>query len=147
MVYPLLDRGIAALPDREFTAALRIFLAQFDDPIVLADSALDFMILSHAINGFDRGGLMPAPLYRPMLVTFGEVLMRIEEHFETQPEARARRHHAGVDAEALRLAFEYVSLVPRLLMDRSGEHATGQLGARAAESPPSLLRRDRSATK
>lgn len=107
VVYPPLDRGIVALPDGEFTAVLRIFLAQFDDPLVLADGALDFKMLSHAINGFGRGGLGPAPPFRPMLVTFGDVSMRIEDYFETRPEAKARRHHASVDAEVPRWAFEY----------------------------------------
>ena len=32
--------------------------------------------------------------------------MRVEDYFENDPWAKARRHHAMVDAEALRGAFE-----------------------------------------
>lgn len=106
VVYPLLNRGSAAIPDRAFTANLRAFLEQFDTPYVLADDHLDFTLLSHALSGFGQPDLPPAPHYRSMLVTFGDVLMRIEDYFEAYPEAKARRHHAMVDAEALRWAFE-----------------------------------------
>lgn len=106
VVYPLLDRGPAALTDAVFSADLRIFLAQFKDPLVLADDALDFSMLSHVLGRFGQPGLPPAPPYRPMLITFGDVLMRIEDYFDAHPEAKARRHHALVDAEALRWAFE-----------------------------------------
>lgn len=57
VVYPLLDRGSTALSDPEFTAALRLFLAQFDDPLVLADDALDFKMLSHAVDAQARGSM------------------------------------------------------------------------------------------
>ena len=94
VVYPLLDRGHTALPNSEFCAALRVFLAQFKDPLVLADGALDFKMLSHALNGFGRTGLPPAPSWRPMLMTFGDVQMRIEDYFDSRPDVKARRHHA-----------------------------------------------------
>lgn len=106
MVYPLLDRGGAALCDAAFSQALRAFLTSFEAPLVLADSSQDFKLLSHAVRGFGLTSLPPAPPYRPMLVTFGDVLMRIEDYFEYHPLARTRRHHALVDAEALRWAFE-----------------------------------------
>ena len=105
VVYPLLDRGITALPDSEFCDALRTFLGQFEDPIVLADGSLDFKMLAHALNGFGRLGLPPAPSWRPMLVTYGDVLMQVEAYFDAHADASARRHHAMVDAEALRLAW------------------------------------------
>lgn len=106
VVYPLLERGTAALPDPEFSAGLRAFLARFETALILADSHLDFELLSYALNGFGRSGLGEVPRYRPMLVTFGDVQMRLEDYFEARAEAMARRHHAMVDAEALRWAFE-----------------------------------------
>ncbi|MFC5570803.1 hypothetical protein ACFPN1_12105 [Lysobacter yangpyeongensis] len=106
VVYPLLDRGPAALPDAVFADNLRNFLSSFCEPLVLADDALDFKMLTHALSGFGRMRLSPTPPYRQMLVTFGDVLTRIEDYFETRPEARMKRHHARVDAEALRWAFE-----------------------------------------
>lgn len=63
-------------------------------------------MLSLALDGFGRGAMLPAPPYRPMVVTFGDVLRRVEEYFEMRPEAKSKRHHAKVDAEALRWAFE-----------------------------------------
>lgn len=105
VVYPLLDRGKSALPDSEFCFALRAFLGQLEDPIVLADAALDFKMLAHVLNGFGCLRLPPAPSWRPMLVTFGDVLMQVEAHFEVQADAKTRRHHAMVDAEALRMAW------------------------------------------
>lgn len=106
VVYPLLERGTWALPDAAFTEALRAFLSRFENPLVVADAAVDFTMLAHVLDGFGRSGLPPAPPWRPMLMTFGDVLSRIEDYFEARPEAREKRHHARVDAEALRWAFE-----------------------------------------
>jgi DNA polymerase III epsilon subunit-like protein len=41
----------------------------------------------------------------PVLVSRGDVLDELERYFEIHPEITARRHHARVDAEALRSAF------------------------------------------
>lgn len=108
VVYPLLERGEFALTDSAFTTKLRAFLCQFSEPpLVLYDALLDRSMLTHAIDGFGRhGNSGPTPEFRPMLVTFGDVLSNIETYFDSHPKARARRHHAGVDAEALRWAFE-----------------------------------------
>lgn len=108
VVYPLLDRGSTALTDLAFTNALRSFIAQSDRPLVLADSDMDFVLLARALEGFGHMHLPPAPPYRSMLITFGDVLARFENYFEEYPSAGARRHHALVDAEALRWAFEQV---------------------------------------
>lgn len=106
VVYPLLERGSAALADAEFATQLCAFLAQFENPIVLGDDQRDFSLLTHALNSFGQPSVNPKPTYRPTLVTFGDVLARIEDYFEAHPEARKRRHHALVDAEALLWAFE-----------------------------------------
>lgn len=106
VVYPLLERGKTALPDREFGRQLRSFLAPFDSPLVMADALLDFTLLNEALRGFEQGWPSQAAPYRPIHVTYGDVLNNIEVYFESNPIARARRHHAAVDAEALRWAFE-----------------------------------------
>ena len=106
VVYPLLNRGSAALGDPTLTRELRAFLAQVEAPLVLADSSLDLTLLARVLSGFDQPDLPPPPAYRSMLITFGDVQMRVEDYFENHPQARARRHHAMVDAEALRWAFE-----------------------------------------
>ena len=108
VVYPLLERNEVALTDSEFTIKLRAFLCQFaEPPLVLYDALLDRKMLAHAIEGFGRlGNFGPIPDVRPMLVTFGDVLSNIEIYFDLHPNAKARRHHAGVDAEALRWAFD-----------------------------------------
>lgn len=107
VVYPLLQRGDAAIPDADFTRGLRRFLSQFDAPFVLFDVAHDGALLTHALNGFGAPGD-----YGPMPV-IGTTRMLREGHFHhlhqawfaQQPEREARRHHAGVDAEALRCAW------------------------------------------
>lgn len=106
VVYPLLDRGSWAFSDAAFTAALREFLARFEHPPVVADAAMDFMLLACALNGFGQPGLSLPPPWRPMVITFGDVSIRIEDYFEDRPEAKAKRHHARIDAQALRWAFE-----------------------------------------
>lgn len=111
VVYPLLDRGSAALPDLAFASALREFLAELDDPLVVADSPMDFRLLSIALGGFGHTDRSTPPPWRQTLALHEDVQMRIEHYFESNPSARARRHHALVDAEALRWAFEGVTKV------------------------------------
>ncbi|RPE79717.1 3'-5' exoribonuclease [Vulcaniibacterium tengchongense] len=98
--------GPSALPDGAFFKELRVFLASLKDPLLIADSDLDFILLSHALRGFGQQDLPSAVPYRYMLATFGDVLTRIEEYLENRPHAKVRRHHAMVDTEALRWAFE-----------------------------------------
>jgi hypothetical protein len=106
VVYPLLERGSVALPDPEFSSRLAAFLSRVRTALVVADSHVDFELLSHALAGFGQPSLRRAPPYRTIVATFGDVLMRVENYFEDHPNDKARRHHALVDAEALRWAFE-----------------------------------------
>jgi hypothetical protein len=106
VVYPLLDRGSAAMKDLAFSHALHDFLCRLDDPLVIADSPMDFRLLSSALDDFGRKDRSSPPPWRPKLVTHEEVQRRIEGYFDSNPFSRARRHHALVDAEALRWAFE-----------------------------------------
>lgn len=108
VVYPLLDRGSAALSDEAFTQALRTFMAEIENPEVLADSPTDFRLLSQALSGFGAEHLPPPPSWRPKLISDEDVQRRIEDYFVSDASARVRRHHALVDAEALRWAFQGV---------------------------------------
>ena len=104
VVYPLLERGPVALPDAEFGMALRHFISGFDNPVVHFDASLDRILLLRALAGFGR--LVEEPIeFQTVLVTRQDVLDRLEDYFSTHPLQNSRRHHAGVDAEALRWAF------------------------------------------
>jgi hypothetical protein len=111
VVYPLLNRGSSAMPDLALASALREFLAQLDDPVLVADSPMDFRLLSNALDCFSNAYQSPPLPWRKTLALHEDVQMRIEQYFESNPSARARRHHALVDAEALRWAFEGVAKV------------------------------------
>lgn len=109
VVYPLLAGGPAMQSAPEFTLQLRCFLGAFSEPrLVLADHPNDFVLLSRALQGFGSEVAGEVPPWKAVLVTQGDVLMQIETYFERNPAMRKRRHHAGIDAEALRWAFESV---------------------------------------
>lgn len=111
VVYPLLDRGLAAMPDAVMTAALRRFLSETDQPTVLADYPNDLALLKVALGGFDCAadelatcGPIPT-VVMTVMVREGLTTRLLEEWFSAHPEAAARRHHALVDAGALRVAW------------------------------------------
>lgn len=111
VVYPLLERGKKAISDQAFTCGLRAFLAVVPEPMVLADYPNDFSLLTYALAGFDMPdeqaqacGPLPQPVMTRMLKE-GMLGMLVEDYFVGHPEAAARRHHAMVDAEALRQAW------------------------------------------
>jgi hypothetical protein len=108
-VYPLLDRGAAALADHAFTASLRAFLDAVPDPLIIFDYAHDWVMFQMAWRGFVRPG--QAPLEESLdhgiaqrLLTSDLVSMILEDWFLAHPREAARRHHAMVDANALRVA-------------------------------------------
>lgn len=110
-VYPLLERGGAALSDAAFTTELRRFLHGVEAPYVLFDYHNDGALLRYALAGFDLPdaeafscGPIPSPVMSEMLRE-GLMTMLLEDWFRAHPDAAARRHHAGVDAEALRQAW------------------------------------------
>lgn len=104
VVYPLLDGGDAALSDESFGEQLRAFVASFDHPRIHFDGAIDKRQLARALTGFGTwSGEVPA--WEPVLVTHQGVLGELEIYFGCRPERAARRHHAAVDAEALRAAY------------------------------------------
>lgn len=104
VVYPLLDGGDAALSDESFGEQLRAFVASFDHPRIHFDGAIDKRQLARALTGFGTwSGAVPA--WEPVLVTHQGVLGELEAYFDRSHEMAARRHHAAVDAEALRAAY------------------------------------------
>lgn len=110
VVYPLLEHGYAARQKIDFTRDLRAFLARFDDPFVLFDSRVDGVLFGYALSGFDLldaslAMLPPAPKVGQTLILREDVRQGIEQYFREHPENANRRHHAGVDAEALRWSF------------------------------------------
>jgi hypothetical protein len=105
-VYPLLERGAAAMTPPDLRASLCAFLAGLPEPrLVLADHPIDFSLLRNTLSGFGSKASGEVPVWSSCEITQGDVLDRIEAYFEREDEARRRRHHAGVDAEALRRAF------------------------------------------
>jgi hypothetical protein len=110
VVYPLLEHGYAARQQIDFTRDLRAFVSRFDDPFVLFDYQADGALFGYALAGFDLpdtvlAKLPPAPKVSQTLIPCDEVRGGIEQYFREHPEHAGRRHHAGVDAEALRWAF------------------------------------------
>ena len=107
-VYPLLERGKAVLNDALFTTRLRAFISAVDEPLVIYDYPGDWRLLSWALNGFDlpRNVTMNYGSMPDIMVTLEQsstVLEYTEAWFDTHPQAA--RHHALVDARALRAAW------------------------------------------
>ena len=104
-IIPLLARGPSAVPDHEFTRRLRGFLRGIKDPIVFCDYPGDKFLMQVGLTGFTLPraqladcGLIPA--IRWNIVDDAELVARIERWFVAHGEVR--RHHALVDARALR---------------------------------------------
>lgn len=111
-VYPLLDRGAAALDDITFTMRLRSFLGAMDAPHIIYDYSGDWRLLMIALSGFNlprEAAVACGPM--PRVEGTHEKRSAIEEYtqawFDDHP--RATRHHALVDARALRAAWLRVS--------------------------------------
>jgi len=104
-VYPRLERGRAALEATVLREELRSFLGTFESAYVLADYPNDIRLLRAVLTG---DGTDPRPL--PSLVTTamdkeGSTAEWVEAWFRARPHLAARRHHALVDAQALRMAW------------------------------------------
>lgn len=110
-VYPLLERGSAALSDAAFTTMLRRFLGGIERPFVLFDYPNDGALLRYALAGFelpDAEASSCEPIQSPVvteMIRDGLMTRLLEAWFQSHPDAAARRHHAAVDAEALRQAW------------------------------------------
>lgn len=102
-VYPILSRGQAAMTDSAMTLALRSFLEPLGACDIFADAPLDFSMLSRVWNGGDRASFEQP--FRTKLAREGNLMQSVERYFELNPDQRALRHHALVDAMALRSAW------------------------------------------
>lgn len=111
VVYPLLEHGAWAMTHHEMTQRLRAFLWGIDTPVVIYDHHVDGALLNFVLDGFDLprkvvDALSPRPCPKLWHVTRDESLNRVvEAYFAAHPDAAVRRHHARVDAEALRHAW------------------------------------------
>lgn len=109
-VYPLLEHGLAARMELDFTRDLRTFIAMFNHPFVLYNYGADGALFDYALSGFDLSDkdladLPPLPKVGKTLIQQDDLRRGIEAYFREHPDQAPRRHHAGVDAEALRWAF------------------------------------------
>lgn len=94
----------------DITRGLRKFLAQFEEPFVLYDYAVDGALFRHALSGFDLPDTWescwgPMPQVGQTLMLRDDLKPLIERHFHERCELYATRDDAMIDAEALRWAF------------------------------------------
>lgn len=105
VVYPLLDRGPAAMSDAAMTHCLREFLASIDRPRICYDFPHDRRLCQYVLDGFEMPtpeGPIPVGLRWQFFEDMREPMAR---WWASNPEEQARRHHALVDANALRAAY------------------------------------------
>lgn len=114
VVYPLLDRGNAAMTDATMTRKLREFLASVGDkPCIRYDFGADRGLCQYVIDGFEvpqPEGPVPVDLQWRRCDDMQAV---IEQWWANHPEAKARRHHALTDAHALRAAWHSKAITAR----------------------------------
>ncbi|OZB62763.1 MAG: hypothetical protein B7X39_20915 [Lysobacterales bacterium 14-68-21] len=111
VVYPLLEHGWVSMRADEMAQSLRRFFAQHDEPVVIFDHPDDGRLLRRALLGFTNPPqLSSEPQYREALVSRESIAHCIERYFLQHPDAARRRHHAGVDAEALRWAWSQLQI-------------------------------------
>lgn len=102
VVYPLLDRGQAAMADMELTHRLRTFLAHIPDLRIVYSLGHDRSLCQYAIDGFEVPepvGPAPAALRWKRV---DRIDAAIEHWWQSHPEQLPRRHHALIDAMAFR---------------------------------------------
>jgi len=102
VVYPLLDRGHAAMADADMTCALRKFLVTVDAPCIWYDFGLDRSLCQYVIDGFEipePKGPVPANL---RWQSCEGVKHDLEKWWLANPEHLRKRHHALIDALTLR---------------------------------------------
>lgn len=103
VVYPLLNRGRAAMSDLAIANALRRYMASFSDPIVMHDTGIDLMLLGEALSHPEATA--PLPRLRPNLINLPGYIQGIERIFSSNTALRLQRHHALIDARVARDAF------------------------------------------
>lgn len=105
VVYPLLDRGASAMTDTSMTVAIRQFLASFEVPKIHYDFGPDRSLCQFVIDGFD---VLDPPGPAPGNVEWHRcdgLSNAIEAWWSAHPARKLKRHHALMDAMALRAAY------------------------------------------
>jgi len=105
VVYPLLDRGTSAMSDAVMTRRLREFLARVERPRICYDFGADRALCQYVIDGFEvpePEGPVPMDLQWQLCE---DMKAPIAQWWVNHPELQSHRHHARVDAEALRAAY------------------------------------------
>ena len=104
-VYPLLQRGASAMDERALSKALGAFLDSVGPVYVLADYPNDVRLLRSALAGGDCDANLPSTVVTTVMNKEGRTAELVEAWFRERPALAARRHHAMVDAQALRMAW------------------------------------------
>lgn len=103
-VYPLLERGNAAMPDALLIRNLRTFLAVISNPSICYDSPHDRALCQFVLDGMDEPepeGPEPSGIRWQRL----ELDTARERWWRDHTEHQSQRHHARMDALALRGAW------------------------------------------
>jgi len=108
-VYPLLQRGGHALPDQSLAMALVAFLRAQRYPHVIADYPNDLGLFRQVISWHRPGAVCRLEELPSVPCTLMErdrfTTSHLERWFSKHPDLLLRRHHALVDANALRMAW------------------------------------------
>ena len=107
VVYPLLSRGSTVMDDAAMTRALRAYLADFDGVSICYDYGADRAFCQAVLDGpagVDTDALGPRPrgVRWDMVRDMGSAL---ERWWRDRPDSARYRHHALMDAQALRGAW------------------------------------------
>jgi hypothetical protein len=105
VVYPRLQRGATALDPSALRESLRIFLSAFASAYVLADYPNDIRLLRAVLAGDGMEAGPPPSVVTTVMEKEGSTAEWVETWFRLHPALAARRHHALVDAQALRMAW------------------------------------------
>jgi len=105
VVYPRLDRGDRSMSDAQMTQGLRDFLASIDNPRICYDFWADRSLCQYVISGLDIPNLPDATSLSIDWQRCGNLQKAIEDWWQRHPENEHKRHHALMDARALRAAY------------------------------------------
>jgi len=104
VVYPLLERGASAMNDAALTRGLREFLTTIAEPWIYYDSGHDRGLCQFVIDGMDE--VEPeGPMVNVRWQRLDDMASACERWWKDHPENRSQRHHARIDAMALRGAY------------------------------------------
>jgi 3' exoribonuclease, RNase T-like len=108
-VYPLLERGDKALPLNEVASTVADFLITLPAPAVLADHINDLRLLRALLAGERWERLLQSGLIATRMIKDSRMREISDAWFCEDPARISRRHHALVDAHALRHTWRVVT--------------------------------------